>query len=860
MRLKILFVFICCLLATSATAQTWGSTEYRGEPWVKNASQPYKVTRGLEDRHLSLWASHGRYYDTERECWRWQRPTLFCTNEDLYTQTIVVPYLIPMLENAGAVVFTPRERDWQRHEVIVDNDDHASLVKYIEVGYKYPWQTTRQRGFALHHGPYRDGENPFTAGTARMAKATSSKSKYSQISYQPDLPEAGRYAVYVSYQTLENSVDDAHYTVWHRGEKTELRVNQRMGGSTWVYLGTFDFDRGSSQFNRVVLTNQSSRHGVVTADAVRFGGGMGNILRGGQVSGLPRCLEGARYSAQWMGIPNEVYVQRDDYKDDINIRSKALNYLAGGSCYMPDTTGLNVPLELSLAVHSDAGYAPDGASIYGTLSICTTDNSGQSQFRSGLSRQASKRLADDLLNNLTADLKAKYGHWTQRASFDRNYSETRLPDVPSAIIETLSHQSFPDMRYGQDPNFRFTLARSLYKTILRYINRMHGDDCVVAPLTPTHLQVELNSRKGEARLTWQPTDDPQEPSAEATGYVVYTATDHSDFDNGIYVKHSSHTIKLEPGMTYSFRVAATNKGGRSFPSEVVSVRYVPNSYRKVLVVNDFHRLSSPAIVNNDSLQGFDLDLDPGVSYGRTAGWTGRQTVFNRSLMGIEGETGLGYGTEELAGMFIAGNDFNYVRTHANAMSSTDYNIASCSVDVVEDGQVNLADYDVVDLILGLEYDDGHSLVTYKAFTPRLQQQLRRFTQQGGGLLVSGAYVGYDSWHSATDRQFLADVLKCTYGGKDDSPTDLVSGMGTQFSFYRDLNEQHYAATRPDILQAIDSPSAYATMAYASGYGAAVAYSGSDYHTFTMGFPLECIKSTQQQASIMGAILSFLIHK
>ena len=38
-----------------------------------------------------------------------------------------------------------------------------------------------------------------------------------------------------------------------------------------MYLGTFDFDAGCSSGNRVVLTNQSSGHGIVTADAVRFG-------------------------------------------------------------------------------------------------------------------------------------------------------------------------------------------------------------------------------------------------------------------------------------------------------------------------------------------------------------------------------------------------------------------------------------------------------------------------------------------------------------------------------------------------------------------------------------------------------------
>ena len=65
---------------------------------------------------------------------------LFCTTEDLYTQTLVVPYLIPMLENAGANVFTPRERDWQRNEVIVDNDQRSS--GYLEVTTKEPWKLT----------------------------------------------------------------------------------------------------------------------------------------------------------------------------------------------------------------------------------------------------------------------------------------------------------------------------------------------------------------------------------------------------------------------------------------------------------------------------------------------------------------------------------------------------------------------------------------------------------------------------------------------------------------------------------------------------------------------------------------------
>ena len=40
----------------------------------------------------------------------------------MFTQSFVLPYLVPMLENAGAYVMLPRERDTQINEVIVDND------------------------------------------------------------------------------------------------------------------------------------------------------------------------------------------------------------------------------------------------------------------------------------------------------------------------------------------------------------------------------------------------------------------------------------------------------------------------------------------------------------------------------------------------------------------------------------------------------------------------------------------------------------------------------------------------------------------------------------------------------------------
>lgn len=835
-------------------SRLWGDIDYDGAPWVKNISTPLKVTHGLQKRHLSLWASHGRFYDQGKGYWRWQRPKLFGTTEDLYTQTIVVPYLIPMLEKAGAIVFTPRERDWQKEEVIVDNDGAKS--NYIEVTNGDKWKTTPQPGFAFHTGTYTDGENPFVEGSARMVKTTSSKSRYSLATYQPRFPKAGRYAVYVSYQTMENSVTDALYTVWHKGERTQFHVNQQMGGGTWVYLGTFDFDAGYSEFNRVTLSNQSNEKGVVTTDAIRFGGGMGNIERDGQTSQLPRALEGARYWAQWAGMPYTVYSTMEgtnDYADDINVRSLMTNRLGGGSCYMPTVEGLKVPIELSLAFHSDAGYAKDGEGLIGSLSICTT-NFNDGKLNAGISRMASRDLADALLSNETMDLKYKFGKWNRRELFDRNYSETRLPEVPSAILEMLSHQNFPDMRYGQDPNFRFTLARSIYKTILRYVNDQHGRPFVVAPLAPDQFHIEL--KKNVARLSWNAVNDPQEATAKPTGYIVYTAIGEADFDNGTYVRgKTEHEVELEPGLLYHFKVAAVNRGGESFTTEVLSACAMPNANKTIMIINGFHRVASPAVRNTVEEQGFDLDEDPGVTYGPTLGWSGRQINFDRTQMGIE-DGGLGDTGEELTGMLIAGNNFNYVMTHAKAIASAKkYNIVSCSSDAVETGKVNLIGYDGVDLLLGLERNDGHSVQSYKTFSTLMQNALQRYTTHGGALLVSGAYIGTDMTQES-DRRFLQTILKSSWGGRSQATDNKIKGLGTEMAYWKTLNEEHYAATSADILQPVKP--AYTAMQYADGYGAAVAYRGN-YRLFVMGFPFECIQGEQKQAGIMKGILNYLLQ-
>ena len=222
--------------------------------------------------------------------------------------------------------------------------------------------------------------------------------------------------------------------------------------------------------------------------------------------------------------------------------------------------------------------------LLSTIIFCTTGY-GDKTLATGLSRNASKEFATDLLNNTTNDLQARFGEWKLRKLYDRNYSETRLPIVPSAILETMSHQNFGDMRYGQDPNFRFWMARSIYKTVLRFVTSHHGEKYVVTPLTPDHFNIEFTNRRGEVQLSWQGLIDGQEKTSEPSGYILYIAEDGGGFDNGTTLRGTSCNVRLKPGVLYSFRVRAFNDGGQSFPTEVLSAYYNPTAQHTVMIVN-----------------------------------------------------------------------------------------------------------------------------------------------------------------------------------------------------------------------------------------------------------------------------------
>ena len=830
-----------------------------GGVWVRNISSPIKAGKGLDGAHIAVWQSHGRYMKNEKNDWYWQRPRLFCTTEDLFTQTFVVPYIIPMLENAGACVYTPRERDWQYREVIVDNDSPGKDGLYLELIQDEDslsrWAWSSGSGFAHLKDVYCAVDTPFCDGSARRVPAVRSRHSQSFAQWVPDIPEEGWYAVYVTYPYDADNVNDAVYAVHHKGVITKFRVNQTMGYGTWVYLGSFLFGKGMSSDNMVVLSNDSKQDGCISADAVRFGGGMGNIAVGGSlsdvsVSGLPRWAEGARYYTQWAGMPQSVfdcYNGTDDYKSDINARSYAVNHLTGGSVFMPDDVGRNVPFELSMAFHSDAGFSRED-SLIGSLAICTT-NAGNGKTAAGLDRMVSRDLCNVVLANLSTDLR-HYG-WRVRQIWDKNYSESREPQVPCMILEMLSHQNFADMCLAYDPQFRFDFSRSVYKSVVKYLSSLHDRAYVIQPLPVRDFAVRLDEDRKTAYLSWVAVADSLEPSANAKEYIVYTRVDDGDFDNGRVVKGTSCSVRMKPGYIYSFRVCAQNDGGCSFPSEILSAYVSPHPGKgTALIVNGFTRLEGPAQINNDSIQGFDLESDPGVQYGRFAGFCGVQKVFTKSTMGSESSTGLGFSGSELEGKVIAGNSFDYPYMHGDGMRLCDsLSFTSCSEGALLSDRLQLSDYVVVDVIYGVQ----------KVFSQATLQKLNDYCRQGGRLLISGANLCKDSM-VVGDSIIRNTVLPASWNDTLSVCADSLIMYGDRgFEISRSLGDALYCVPAPAVL--VPDDSAAVIMTYHGAMPAAVCRCREDGGvTVFAGFPLETITDRVCRREIILSLINMLLKE
>ena len=875
-------------------------------PFVTPVGEPDFI-KGLAGRNIALWQSHGRYFEEKTDRWEWQRAPMFQTVEDMYTQSYVLPFLIPMLENAGAYVMTPRERDPQTNEVIADNDPAFEEGRgegvriegrYSEAG---TWSDAGV-GFADAKAAYSLLENPFRMGTARQAEcAEHRKDKAAEARWTPDIPERGEYSVYISYKTLPHSTPCAHYTVRHLGGDSEFIVNQRMGGGTWIYLGTFEFDKGTD--GCVILDNSVAKgydvpgNAVITADAVRFGGGMGKIARGLKsqptneylTSRMPSFTEGALYWMQWAGVDSTILSKHDnDYTSDFGDRGAWVGWMSGGSRTNPKAEGLNIPIDLSFAFHTDAGTTPND-SIIGTLSIYTLMCDGSDKFANGEGRLQQRMYADFVQTEIVNDIRRKFNpEWSRRGLWDRSYSESRTATVPAMLLELLSHQNFADMKFGLDPSFRFTVSRAVYKGMLKYLSARYGCEYAVQPL-PVNSFASSFTDSGSVRLSWKATVDSLEATAIPTGYILQTRIDDGAFDSGRVldgVKISGNEITTEvsitPGHIYSYRITAFNDGGKSFPSETLSVG-IPESGngKSVLVVNNFTRVSAPAWFDSPEYAGFNADLDAGVPYVREINFIGPQYQFRRNLPWLDDDNpGFGAAWTDEAGKVFAGNTFDYCGIHGKALMAAGYAFHSSSVAAFSTDRT-LAQSDVaLDLICGKQITTvvgtGKVADRFQVFPTGLQHAIKRYTADGGNVLVSGANIGTDVWdgiypvhkdsvYTASTKEFVEKTLgyrwMTNYASRNATVKAKDNGaitIGTpEIQFHKDRNPFIYCVETPDgIVPASDKAQSF--LRYSdTEISAGTCFEGEGYRTVCIGFPIEVIKEEACLETLIKDIMKYL---
>lgn len=843
--------------------------------------------KGLDGRNIALWQSHGWYFEPKLNRWEWQRARIFQTVEDLYTQSYVIPYLMPMLQNAGAYVMSPRERDTSSFEIIIDNDGGLAYEGYSENNSVKKWEVDSEKGFAYLKSPLKEGDNPFKDGTSRRVATVAGRGPASVAMWEADIPVEGDYAVYISYNSYPKSAPDASYTIFTAAGPRYFNVNQRMGGGTWIYLGHFPLEAGRHKV--VELTNVSSAPGsIVTADAVKVGGGMGNVARivkeplddidyEYMTSGYPRFTEGARYWLQWAGIPDSVYTPSgnvNDYTDDYKCRGEWVNYLAGGSSVLPGRKGLNIPVDLAFAFHSDAGTTLND-SIIGTLGIYFTDKN--KKYANGTERKASSVLTDMVMTSIVDDIRKLYEpKWSRRQMWDKSYYEARVPEVPTMLLELLSHQNFADMKYGLDPGFRFSVSRAIYKGMLRFLSERDGREYVVQPLPVNSMEISV-AGDNAYRLAWKPTVDQLEPTATPTGYIIEERVNRGAFRKVANVDTESWTVSISDDDIHSFRVVAVNDGGRSFPSEVLALCREPGGKEPVLIVNGFTRVSGPDTFDSGDIAGFYDSKDHGVPYMEDISFIGSQFEFRRDLPWMDDDAaGFGASRADYETKVLAGNNFDYVIVHGESIKKAGRSFISSSLKAYMENNRNDS-VRIVDLILGKQKEivvgRGVYGSNYKTFPAMLQEKLTAHSLRGGDLFVSGAYIATDLWDNVLssdevkkkDQQFAAEILGYKWrvgqasvtGEAYQVPTRFKSLKTGDYRFSNSLNPDCYAVESPDSFYPADPSTAATFMRYSeNNLIAGTAFDNGSHRVIAIGFPFETILSADARHGLMGQILDF----
>ncbi|HXU27568.1 MAG TPA: T9SS type A sorting domain-containing protein, partial [Bacteroidia bacterium] len=222
---------------------------------------------------------------------------------------------------------------------------------------------------------------------------------------------------------------------------------------------------------------------------------------------------------------------------------------------------------------------------------------------------------------------------------------------------------------------------------------------------------------------------------------------------------------------------------------------------------------------------------------------------------------------------VTGNTYNFTIQHGNSFYNNNKYIESCTNEAVTDNIVALANYRVVDWILG---EESTADETYSSTE---QTYVSNYLKQGGYLFTSGSEIGWDLDHGGTtaDKQFYNNYLKASYvadapGGTSNTYySSLAQSVSTSIYASNDTvkfdNGTHgtYNVSYPDVITAINGSSPdlhYTTSAtdYACLHYAGVFTGGTKLGKLVyMSYPFETIYPATMRDTVAKDVLIFFFN-
>ncbi|MGE5611845.1 MAG: fibronectin type III domain-containing protein [Bacillota bacterium] len=300
-------------------------------------------------------------------------------------------------------------------------------------------------------------------------------------------------------------------------------------------------------------------------------------------SGSVAPIMGNSYDARgvwWSGTSTSAWTRQDDMR----VIANSMN----GFGYRTDDYGNSAALASPLSV--------DGSEVSASGIIERMTDSDYFSFTTGAGTIDFS--IDVAAKGAMLDLKAvllKADGTVVATANTASLGETLMATVPAGSyrLAVMSHGRYGDV--GQ-----YTITGTIVPGMA---------EIMAAPEAPTGL-VARPMIQGRMRLLWN-------PSSDATGYIVERSSDGATWDavGATMGTETWYTDRgLTPGKTYSYRVRATNEGGASTPSEVISTtaaittRMSPGHVQMVMRSRYVMRLTWQD--NSTGESGFEVQWSP----------------------------------------------------------------------------------------------------------------------------------------------------------------------------------------------------------------------------------------------------------